>query len=316
MHDGEELTADDVKRSVERALHPTTPNPNASYFDGIVGYAAYRRRGPPSTSTGSWSTGATSSRSTSREPDATFLSVLGDARRCGPSADARGRSLRRHVAAVRRGTLQAAAGRMAARHEPSPRAARCDTSAPGLPYLDAVEWTFNMPQLTQRFRFEAGELDFLREISQADQARFAADPRWRPFGSTDADTTLYGESMNTTHAALRQRRGAARGRRRDRSRALPAPQARVRHAPRSAHPSAAFPATSAVAASAPALRLRRRARAHAKGRLPVRPGDRPRAAGPSSIDYLVYDQSLLDRTRRSSCSRSWRRSACASSSGS
>src|SRR5260370_627134 len=32
MHDGAELTADDVVRSVERALDPATPNPNASYF--------------------------------------------------------------------------------------------------------------------------------------------------------------------------------------------------------------------------------------------------------------------------------------------
>src|SRR5258708_4712757 len=41
MQDGEELTADDVKRSTERALHPTTPDPSASYFEGLVGYAAY-----------------------------------------------------------------------------------------------------------------------------------------------------------------------------------------------------------------------------------------------------------------------------------
>jgi ABC-type transport system substrate-binding protein len=68
----------------------------------------------------------------------------------------------------------------------------------GLPYLDAVEWAFNMQPLTQRFRFEAGTLDYLHEISQADQARFAKDARWRPFASTGADTSLYGESMNTT----------------------------------------------------------------------------------------------------------------------
>ena len=41
MHDGAELTADDVKRSAERALHPSTPDPNASYFANIAGYEAY-----------------------------------------------------------------------------------------------------------------------------------------------------------------------------------------------------------------------------------------------------------------------------------
>jgi ABC-type transport system substrate-binding protein len=71
---------------------------------------------------------------------------------------------------------------------------------PGLPHLDAVEWTFNMHPLAQRFRFESGDVDLLRDITQADQRRFAADPRWIPLGHADADTTLYGEAMNTTMA--------------------------------------------------------------------------------------------------------------------
>lgn len=38
FHDGEELTADDVKRSVERALHPSTPNPSSSFYENLAGY--------------------------------------------------------------------------------------------------------------------------------------------------------------------------------------------------------------------------------------------------------------------------------------
>ena len=34
-------------------------------------------------------------------------------------------------------------------------------------------------------------------MTQADQTRFEADPRWRPYGQRDADVTLYGECMNT-----------------------------------------------------------------------------------------------------------------------
>jgi ABC-type transport system substrate-binding protein len=195
MHDGAELTGDDVKRSAERALHRTTPDPDASYFEGIAGYPAYVA-GTAEHLDGVVVEGRYVVAFHLTAPDATFLSVLarptlrpvcrsgGDRyvdswQPCGagpfklmPEGWRRGTSLR------------------LVRHEGYFR--------PGLPYLDAVQWAFNMQQLTQRFRFEAGELDFLHEISQADQVRFAKDPRWRPYGSSDADTSLYGESMNTT----------------------------------------------------------------------------------------------------------------------
>ncbi|HSO31461.1 MAG TPA: ABC transporter substrate-binding protein, partial [Labilithrix sp.] len=41
FHDGDEVTADDVQRSVERALHPSSPNPYSSYFASLRGYADY-----------------------------------------------------------------------------------------------------------------------------------------------------------------------------------------------------------------------------------------------------------------------------------
>jgi ABC-type transport system substrate-binding protein len=195
MHDGTELTADDVKRSVERALHRTTPDPNASYFEGIAGYPAYAAdaaehldgvvvEGRYVVTFHLW------------EPDATFLSVL-----AGPTLRPVCRSAGdRYVDTWQpcgAGPFKLAPGGW--RRGTSLRLVRHDGYfRSGLPYLDAVEWAFNMQPLTQRFRFEAGELDFLHEMSQADQARFARDPRWRPFGGSDADTTLYGESMNTT----------------------------------------------------------------------------------------------------------------------
>jgi ABC-type transport system substrate-binding protein len=194
MHDGEELTADDVKRSAERALYPTTPNPNASYFDGIVGYEAFVG-GRSEHLDGIVVGGRYVVSFHLTEPDATFLSILAmhtlrpvcrtgtdrfvdTWRPCGagpfrlpPDGWQRGASL---------------------------RLVRNDRYfRPGLPYLDGVEWAFNMQPLPQRFRFEGGELDFLRELSQSDQARFAKDPRWRGLGDAEADTSVFGESMNT-----------------------------------------------------------------------------------------------------------------------
>jgi ABC-type transport system substrate-binding protein len=67
----------------------------------------------------------------------------------------------------------------------------------GLPHLDGIEWIYNMQALPQRFRFEDGTLDLVHDLSQADQARFVADPRWRGLGAAEADVSVYGESMNT-----------------------------------------------------------------------------------------------------------------------
>jgi ABC-type transport system substrate-binding protein len=194
MHDGEELTADDVKRSVERALHPSTPNPNASYFENISGYAAYAA-GRSAGLDGVVVEGRYVVTFRLALPDATFLSVLamhtlrpvcktaGDRYSdtwapCGagpfkllPGGWQRGTSLR------------------LVRHEGYFRA--------GLPYLDAIEWTFNVQTSVQRFRFEDGALDLLRDLTQVDQARFAGDPRWQSLGTPEADRRVYGESMNT-----------------------------------------------------------------------------------------------------------------------
>jgi ABC-type transport system substrate-binding protein len=197
MHDGEELTADDVKRSVERALHPSAPNPYASNFEHISGYQAFT-----SDKSAHLEGVVVEGRYTVSfhldESDAAFLPMLamttlrpvcrtaGDRYvdtwlPCGagpfrlePGAWNRGNSLR------------------IVRHEGYFR--------PGLPYLDAIEWTFNQPLLSERFRFEDGELDILHNPTQTDAARFMADPRWKPFGVAQADIIVWGESMNTRMA--------------------------------------------------------------------------------------------------------------------
>jgi ABC-type transport system substrate-binding protein len=194
MHDGEELTAADVKRSMERALHPSSPDPNASYFDGIAGYAAYAS-GRAEHLDGVVVEGRYVVSFRLSQPDATFLSVLAllsPRPVCKTGGD-------RYVDTwlpcgagpfkLLAGRWQRGASLRLERHDGYFRA--------GLPYLDAVEWTYNEQPLAQRFGFEAGEVDLLREMTQADQTRFASDARWRPFGTRDADVSLYGEAMNT-----------------------------------------------------------------------------------------------------------------------
>jgi ABC-type transport system substrate-binding protein len=194
MHDGEELTAEDVKRSAERALHPTTPDPNASYFKNIDGYDAFAA-GRASHLSGVAVEGRYVLSFRLVEPDATFLPVLAmpTLRPVCKTAGDRYVDTWRPCGAgpfeLRPGDWQRGTRLRLVRHDAYFR--------PGRPYLDAVEWTCNMQVAAQRFRFEDGQLDILRDMTQADQARFAADPRWKDLGSTETDRSVLGESMNT-----------------------------------------------------------------------------------------------------------------------
>ncbi len=197
MHDGAELTADDVKRSVERALHPSTPDPNASYFTNLAGYDAYAA-GKAQHLDGVSVDGRYVVSFHLSKPDSTFpyLVALHSLRPTCKSAGDRysdtwlpcgAGPFKLLASGWQRGTSLGVV-----RHEGYFRA--------GLPHLDAVEWTFNMKPLAQRFRFEAGELDIVRELTQADSSRFAADPRWVKLGVVEYDARIYGESMNTRMA--------------------------------------------------------------------------------------------------------------------
>ena len=194
MHDGGELTADDVKRSAERALAPTTPNPNASYFDGIDGYERFAARRTEHLD-GVVVDGRYVVEFHLRRPDATFLPMLAMptlrpvCRTAGARYDDRWTPCGAGPFKLVPGGWQRGTSLRLVRHDAYFR--------PGLPRLDAVEWSFNVPMLAQRFRFEGGQLDLLRDITQPDQSRFAADARWRPFGAVEADTRVYGEAMNT-----------------------------------------------------------------------------------------------------------------------
>jgi ABC-type transport system substrate-binding protein len=194
MHDGSELTASDVARSVERALHPSTPDQYASSFSGLVGYDAYTS-GKAEHLEGVVAEGRYVVAFHLQKPDAAFpyLMTLHAVRPTCQSAGDRYSDTWLPCGAgpfkLERGGWQPGTSLRLVRHTGYFRA--------GLPYLDAVEWTFNMQEPAQRVRFERGDLDLVRDWTDTTAARFAADPRWRPNGAVEADTLIYGESMNT-----------------------------------------------------------------------------------------------------------------------
>jgi ABC-type transport system substrate-binding protein len=197
MQDGAELTADDVKRSVERALRSSTPNPFASYFEGISGFRAFAS-GKADHLEGVVVEGDHEVAFRLDAPDATFLPMM-TMHSLRPVCRTGGDRYDDAWTPCGAGPFMLPPGGF--QRGQSLRLVRYDGYfRPDLPYLDAVEWTFNVQPLAQRFRFEAGEIDLLRDLSESDQARFAGDPRWRPFGAVDGDVREFGESMNTRMA--------------------------------------------------------------------------------------------------------------------
>jgi len=219
FHDGSEVTAADIKRSIERALHPTTPNPSASLYDTILGFADYTQ-GKAAHLDGVVVLGRYVVGIRLRETDARFLSVLalhplrpvcpsaGDRyddawEPCGagpykvpPGGWDRGRSLR------------------LTRHEGYFR--------PGLPYIDTIQWTFAMNRAGELYAFEDGSLDLTHDLGDAELQALRADPRWSPFIANEPDRTIDGEVMNNELAPfdnVEVRRAVAAGINRDHYRA-------------------------------------------------------------------------------------------------
>ena len=197
FHDGEELTAADVKRSVERALHPTTPNPSSSFYEKLDGYAEYTEKKEPHLR-GVRVLGKYLVAFTLSEPDATFLPAMA-LTALRPVCKSGGERYADTWHPCGAGPFKLLPGGW--EHGRSVTVVRNDAFwKPGHPYLDAVTWTYGVSIAAERFKFEVGELDSIQDFSQADIMRFQNDPRWKPFGKFAPDRTVYGQAMNVEMA--------------------------------------------------------------------------------------------------------------------
>jgi ABC-type transport system substrate-binding protein len=193
FHDGDEVTAEDVKRSAERALHPSAPNPYSSYFESIAGYDDFTAKKTDHLA-GVVVEGRYVVTFHLKEPDATFLPVLG----CvflRPTCKSAGDRYTDGWQACGAGPFKLPAdgwdrGRSVSlvRHDGYFR--------PGEPRLDGFRFLFHVGFLPQRFKLERGELDVMRDFLMPDALRLQADPRWAPFGEFEADKQIAGEAMN------------------------------------------------------------------------------------------------------------------------
>lgn len=180
FHDGAPLEARDVKRSIERAF-AAADCPGASYYASLEGFERFRS-GRASELSGVEVRGTHELRLRLARPDATLPSLLTlpfVAPVCPsapPSAGGHGE-----------GSASCGAGPFrVARFDPG-EGARLERHQahfdPPRPYVDAIEWTFFVRPQVQRYRFERGELDIVRDLAASEAAVFRADPRWAPLGS-------------------------------------------------------------------------------------------------------------------------------------
>ena len=189
FHDGRPLAAPDVKRSIERALHPKSGCPQASLYTNLVGFDAYRS-GKATELSGVRVVGARGVAFDLVRPSATFLPLLtmGYVAPVCPSSPA--------IADRRSTALPCGAGPYVARAiEPEERILLERFGGyheSGLPHIASIEMRINVRPSAQRFRFERGELDFVRDLSgadvtlYADDARYSASRAWVDVAKTDA----------------------------------------------------------------------------------------------------------------------------------
>lgn len=175
--DGSPLEADDVKRSIERALGPAVPSPYASMFENLEGFAAFHD-GKATHLDGLVVLGPRALLVRQREPDATLpsllsLSVVAPVCASMPADPTKSAPETLCGAGPFRVAHAGDEGLTLARNE--------RYLAPGLPYLDGVEVLYDVRPQAQRFRFERGELDLLRELTSSDIALYRANPAWRAY---------------------------------------------------------------------------------------------------------------------------------------
>lgn len=193
MQDGNELTADDVKRSAERTLHPSTPCPGVTFYERIAGLTAYQK-GETDHVSGIVVESAHVVRFELTEPDATFLAVLAlpFLRPVCRSAGTRYSDDFQN--------LSCGAGPFKLADWQPGRYLRIERFegyfVPGMPYLDGIEIRMDVPRLTQRFAMEKGEQDFDAEFNRPDFIHFRTHPEWSLLGYERIEPSVYAEFMN------------------------------------------------------------------------------------------------------------------------
>lgn len=194
FHDGTKLHAADIKRSLERMLHPRTPSPGASHYTVIRGVSEFREGHAPHVE-GVHVTGDSSLEIILQRPEATFLSLL-TLDFAAPVCPSSGT-----VVDGAKPPQPCGAGPFhLVSWEPDGlvRLERHDAYfVPGRPYLDAIEWLMNERATAQRYKFERGVLDYVRGLGSQDAGLYRSMPAWTRHWSLSTALVTNAIFMNT-----------------------------------------------------------------------------------------------------------------------
>jgi ABC-type transport system substrate-binding protein len=192
FHDGSPITAKECARSIERALHPDTPSSFASFYDHLDGFEEFNVKKTADHIRGVVVEGERVLSLHLKEADAAFLSIFA-MQALRPVCPSGGDKYEDTWQPCGAGPFKLESwdrGR-------SVRAVRFDGWwEPGKPYIDAIDYTYVMGLVTQRFKFEQGDLDIDREQLTSDTFKWQSDPRWKPLGGYDHIPSIGGEVMN------------------------------------------------------------------------------------------------------------------------
>jgi len=194
FQDGSPLNAAALKRTFERSLGPGVASPGAHNYADIVGYEAYRN-GKATELAGVTTEGQLTLVVRLNQPNGVLPSLLSLAF-VAPVCP----STPMDTQATQDTELCGAGPFRVARFDPE-RGLELVRSElyfePELPYLDGIQMLFNIRPQAQRYRFERGELDLVRELLSSDAALFRADPRYRAHMNLVENMRVSAIFMNT-----------------------------------------------------------------------------------------------------------------------
>jgi ABC-type transport system substrate-binding protein len=193
FHNGRTMTADDVRWSLERMLHPDTGSPGWPFYRHLVGLDAYRAGDAPHVE-GIRTIGPHTLELTIAEPDQTFLYSLAMTFAYPvPRESYRSRSAGVDQHPVGTGPFRLVDWERGVRilFERHPRYWQ-----PGKPHVDHMVFLENTPRDVAAMRFRNGGIDHLHRFSPPDSVFFRSAPKWQPYQVKKPTITTHGMFLN------------------------------------------------------------------------------------------------------------------------
>ncbi len=199
FHDGSTLTADDIRFTMERMLHPDTGSPGYVFYSNIDGFDEYRA-GEADHVRGIRVLDERTIVFTLKEPDQTFLNAMA---MTFTYPIARGH-YEEPTVDVR--TTPIGTGPFTLDPEDWERGVQMrlkrnpDYWNPPLPYPDEIVYQENLTRDVAIMRFRNGDLDAAHRFSPADYIFLSNAPAWEPYRLQYPKNNLWGIGMNTQMA--------------------------------------------------------------------------------------------------------------------